>query len=157
MHVAVVDAAATRPLRLAVLRPTWPADARMPGDDRPGAVHLAALDGDEVVGAGLVLAAPYPERPAVEAAWQLRGMATAPSRRSQGIGGLVLDAAVALVADRGGRLLWCGARLPAVAFYERHGFTTEGDEYVQPETGLPHVHMWRGPATTVGGSGKVSG
>lgn len=145
MQIAVVDAAVTRPLRLAVLRPGWPPDARMPGDDLPGAVHFAALDDEQVVGAGLVLPAPYPERPGATATWQLRGMATAPSRRSQGIGGRVLSAALGVVADRGGTLIWCGARLPAVAFYERHGFAVEGDEYVQAETGLPHVHMWCAP------------
>jgi len=46
------------------------------------------------------------------------------------------------VADRGGTLVWCNARVPARRFYERAGFTVHGDEWDEPGIG-PHVAMAR--------------
>ena len=73
-------------------------------------------------------------------------MATREDARGQGIGALVLEAGLAYVAAEGGKLVWCNARLPAVGFYERAGFKTRGDEWVEPRIGS-HVVMWRGVET----------
>ncbi len=142
MHVAVVDAAVTRELRRSVLRPTWPVGSPM-GSDVDDAVHLAAVDGTEVVGACVLLARPYPLQPGTPLAWQLRGMVTALHRRGQGIGAVVLARAVDELITRRARLVWCDARTSARRFYEQHGFVAEGDEMVQAETGLPHFRMYR--------------
>lgn len=142
MRVAVVDAAVTTELRRAVLRPQWAVGTPMHGDDLPEAVHVAALDGDEAVGACVLVAAPYPHR-ALPDPWQLRGMATAERRRGQGIGALVLAGAVDAVRARGGRTIWCKARVAALRFYQRNGFTVDTDVYVEPQTGLPHRDMYR--------------
>ena len=75
-------------------------------------------------------------------AWRLRAMATADGFRGQGLGRLVLDAIVDHVAVVGGGLLWCGARIRAVPFYERAGFSMLGDVYEEPDVGA-HVLMWR--------------
>lgn len=61
-------------------------------------------------------------------AWRLRAMATLPPRRR--------------CDRRPRRLLWCGARIRAVPFYERAGFSTLGDFYEEPVVGT-HVLMWR--------------
>jgi GNAT superfamily N-acetyltransferase len=74
--------------------------------------------------------------------WRLRAMATADDFRGQGLGRLVLDAIVNHVAAVGGGLLWCGARIRAVPFYERAGFSRLGDVYEEPDVGT-HVLMWR--------------
>lgn len=142
IRVAVAEAARTTDLRRAVLRPQWPAGTPMFGDDLTDAVHLAALDGDDVIGACVLRQAPYPYRDE-PAAWQLRAMATDPARRSQGVGALVLAAAGDTVTSRGGRFLWCKARSSAVPFYERNGFVVDTAEYVEPNTGLPHHDMYR--------------
>ena len=142
IRVERVDPARTTELRRAVLRPHQPVGTVMFGDDLADAVHLAALDGDEVVGACVLTLAPYPHRDEADA-WQLRAMATAPERRSQGVGALVITGAVDAVAERGGRFLWCRARVVALAFYERNGFTADTEAYVEPNTGLPHRDMFR--------------
>ena len=142
IRVELVDPARTTELRRAVLRPQWDVGTPMPGDDLPDALHVAALDGATVLGACVLRPADYPHRDEPDA-WQLRGMATAEGRRSSGIGALVVTGAVAAVTERGARLLWCKARVVAVAFYERHGFTVDTDTYVEPETGLPHRDMFR--------------
>ena len=144
MKIEVVAGAATRELRRAVLRPGWPAGSPMHGDDNPAAVHLAAMDEDgRVVGAVLVLPRGYPLRPAIEGAWQLRGMATVPELRGQGIGGQLVAAAIEQIRRRNGRFVWCDARTSAVSFYARHGFTAEGEQFRHAETGIPHYRMWR--------------
>lgn len=136
MQVRIADAATTRELRRAVLRPSWAPGTPLAGDGEPAAIHLAAVDDDGTVVGACVLLDRGGE-------WQLRGMATTPERRGQGIGAAVLAAALELVAERGGRQLWCNARTGARDFYARHGFTVDGDEFVQAETGLPHVRMYR--------------
>ncbi len=75
-------------------------------------------------------------------AWRLRAMATAVGFRGQGLGRRVLDAVIDHVSTAGGGLLWCGARIRAVQFYERAGFSAVGDFYKEPIVGI-HVLMWR--------------
>lgn len=145
MIVRIVDGAATRELRRAVLRPGWPVGSPMHGDDNPQAVHFGAFDdAGQLAGCCLVLPRAYPYRPDEPAAWQLRGMATVPQRRGQGIGAAVLAAAVGELAGRGARLVWCEARTTAVPFYARHGFATQGPEFPHQDSGgVPHYRMWR--------------
>lgn len=143
MEIRLVDGAATQELRRAVLRPHWPIGAPMHGDENPDAVHLAALSGDELVGCCLILPRPYPNRPDEDGSWQLRGMATAPARQGQGIGGAVVAAALTEAKRRSGRLIWCDARTTAVPFYRAHGFAAEGAEFLHAESGIPHYRMWR--------------
>ncbi|MGH9062884.1 MAG: GNAT family N-acetyltransferase [Acidimicrobiales bacterium] len=142
--VEAAPAAAVRPLRHAVLRPHQrPEELVYPGDDDPAAGHFVARDaGGEVVGAASVVPEPPPWDPARADAWRLRGMATAPGRRGQGIGARLLAAATAHAAVNGCRLLWCNARLPAVAFYERAGMAVRGTPFEEAGIG-PHVAMWR--------------
>jgi predicted GNAT family N-acyltransferase len=143
-EIRVVSGGATRELRRAVLRPAWPVGSPMHGDDQPDAVHLAAVDQDDrVVGSCVLLPRPYPLRPEQDAAWQLRGMATAPELRGRGVGAAIVARAVQEIEHRGGRLVWCEARTAAVEFYRRQGFHVDGPEFEHAETGIPHHHMSR--------------
>lgn len=115
----------------------------MHGDDNLDAVHLAAFADGELVAACLILPLPYPSRPEIRNAWQLRGMATKPLHRNLGIGARLLAASVDTALDRGGRLMWCEARTSALRFYAQHGFAVDGREYLHPESGIPHHLMVR--------------
>jgi predicted GNAT family N-acyltransferase len=127
-------------LRHSVLRPGLPEDtARYPGDADPQAFHLAFRADDGTV---ISCVSFYPEPLDGEPAWRFRGMATAPGQRGQGIGGKLLEAGVAEVVRRGGRLVWCNGRTTARAFYERHGFSARGEEFDAPPAG-PHYLMIR--------------
>jgi predicted GNAT family N-acyltransferase len=150
LRIIESDAATTRALRRAVLRPTWPADAVMHGDDNPHAIHLAAYKNEELVAACLILPQPFPPRPEEQNAWQLRGMATVPRYRSDGIGAQLLAQAVDVAELRGGRLLWCEARTTAMRFYAKHGFTVVGSEYLHSESHIPHHLMVRSITAKVG-------
>jgi GNAT superfamily N-acetyltransferase len=143
VRILAVPAATTRELRRAVLRPQWEPGRPMAGDDDPAAVHVAALDGADVLGACVLLPRAYPPHPERPGSWQLRGMAVAPARQRAGVGGRLLAGALALVRERGAALVWCDARVTAAPFYRRHGFAGEGPEFRHAETGLPHLRMWR--------------
>jgi predicted GNAT family N-acyltransferase len=140
MIVEAVPLELTLPLRVAVERPGG-LQAAMPGDDDADTVHLAARTADgEVVGVVRLSPAPCPWRPDARAPWQLRGMATSEAARGTGAGRALVDASLALVAERGGDLIWCDARVSASGFYERMGFAVVTEPYDKPHIG-PHVGM----------------
>lgn len=119
----------------------------LPGADHRDAVAIAALtDEDEVISTAAVTPEAAPPEIDVDLPggrrWRLRSMATRPDLRSGGLGAAVLAAVVAHVAEHGGGVLWCNARLPAVAFYERAGFATIGESWITDKIG-PHIVMWR--------------
>jgi predicted GNAT family N-acyltransferase len=142
--VEAVPAGVTFPLRQQVLRPHESFEQlALPGDDDPETCHVAARTvHGRVVGTATVRREAPPWEPAVSNAWRVRGMATSEGLRGQGIGTKVLDVVIAHVASHGGGLLWCNARIPAKTFYERAGFLTVGEPWIDPDIG-PHVAMWR--------------
>ncbi len=149
--VETVPAAATWALRRAVLRPHQDeASQALPDDDDPSTVTFAVRDPDGAVVstarvARSVLPAALDPPPAPGPVWRLRGMATREDRRHRGIGSAVLGRVIAQVAEGGGGVLWCNARLPALPLYRRAGFAEAGEPWDEPELG-PHVVMWRAVA-----------
>jgi GNAT superfamily N-acetyltransferase len=158
--VELVPAWTTWPLRQEVLRPGRPVrDCIYPGEDDRRCAHVAAVQrapaertgprragpaGAEftVVAVGVVLPDAPDWEPDGDDGWRLRGMATRPDVRGQGLGGRVLDRLIDHVVDQGGGLLWCNARTPALHLYQRAGFSPRGDVFELPEIG-PHQVMWR--------------
>lgn len=156
MSVERIPAAGSYALRHAVLRPNQDFDSVLwPGDEESGTATFGAIEetAGTVVGVATVFREPAPFDPVVvgvagavpeleSATWRLRGMATRQDLQGRGIGTMVLGAALSHVVAEGGRLLWCNARVGAIGFYERAGFSTFGDEWELPTVG-PHVVMWR--------------
>jgi GNAT superfamily N-acetyltransferase len=137
VQVREVTAAQTAELRRKVLRGGRPVE--LEGDSDP-AFHVGVYDGELLLGTGNVRVDPVPWD-AGRAAWRVRGMATEPAARGRGVGAMVLAALMAHARAHGGGVLWCNARRPAQAFYERAGLVARGDPWVDPEIG-PHVVMW---------------
>jgi GNAT superfamily N-acetyltransferase len=134
-HVVVeLTADETHPLRLAVLRGDTPTKVTAFAEDLlPGTFHLGIRDGQELIAVSTWAPRPYNDTPAV----QLRGMATAPQLQGHGLGSLLLEAGclrAAKIAD----LVWARARDTALEFYLRHGFTVEGDGFIDEQTEKPH-------------------
>lgn len=145
MEVVEVQPEATYDLRRRVLRSHAPDLAVVnPQDDVTGALHLAVVDDtDAVLAVGSF--SPTEGGHAV----RLRGMAVEPARQSQGLGGLLLEDAVARLVRTGDvEVVWANARVPALRFYERHGFVAVGEPF--DEIGIPHVRVERriGPASS---------
>lgn len=135
VEVIEVPAAATFPLRQAVLRPHQSV-AELAEEEQayPGSGIYGVVDevGD-VVATGTV---------SPRDGWQVRAMAVAPDRQGQGIGSAVLAALLAHVRRRGGGRVWCNVRIPARGLYEQAGFVAVGDPFDVDHIG-PHVVMTR--------------
>jgi GNAT superfamily N-acetyltransferase len=125
-------------LRHQVLRAGLPREAAIfEGDSDPHSVHLAAFEGDVVVGCVTLHASHWEGRPA----WQLRGMAVAPGYQKSGVGRALLASIDAHIATDGNkRMLWCNARVPAAMFYQKHGWEIVSDVFEIPTAG-PHLRM----------------
>jgi GNAT superfamily N-acetyltransferase len=139
IRVEIVPRRVVRPLQLAVLRPGQQlTDADLV--DEAGAFYVASYDSSGgVAGVAAFLREAHPDRPGADQ-WRLRGMASEPSLRGGGFGAAALGRGLEEVAARGGVLVWCNARTPAVPFYEAHGFSREGSEFVIDPIG-PHYRM----------------
>ena len=133
--VRMVPLEATRPLRQRVLRPYMTLDA-LAAHEPEGSVAAAVLDGAEIVAVGLIGPEGEP------GAWRVRGMATAPEARGHGAGAAIITALADHAIAQGATRLWCNARVPARAFYERAGFVVVSDEFELPQIG-PHLVMER--------------
>lgn len=125
-------------LRHAVLRTGYSRESAIfPGDEDADSLHVAATDGaGRIVGCATIHTSSWDDAPA----WRLRGMATAPEFRGVGIGTRMLQLIERHVYERNVRTLWCNARLPAVGFYERNGWTVMSEVFDIPTAG-PHVKM----------------
>lgn len=128
------------PLRHKVLRAGRPiAECTYQEDAVEGCFHVASFDEDKVIG----IASFYPESHALEPskhAWRLRGMATDPEYRHQGVGAQLLHHGILQCSQKGGEVLWCNARTEAVPFYSKLNFVIKGDEFQLPGIG-PHYFM----------------
>lgn len=135
VEVVELSAEETHPLRFAVLRHDTPTkDVSFAEDTDPGAIHLGIRVGGELVATSTWIPRPHNEHPAI----QLRGMATAHHLQGTGIGGKLLEGGCQRAAATGARLVWARARDAALDFYLRHGFTVEGEGFIDATTNLPH-------------------
>ena len=66
-------------------------------------------------------------------------MAVRQAARGAGVGAAILQALMQQAQLRRDKLVQLNAQSHAAAFYGRHGFVREGDEFV--EAGIPHIHM----------------
>jgi GNAT superfamily N-acetyltransferase len=130
---------AVLPIRHQVLRPGRPPQtAQFDEDGDPDTFHVAAHDiNGAVIGCATFFPGPLDDEPA----WLLRGMATLPGYRGQGVGGQVLEAGVAEVLRRGGAMLWCKGRVAAAEFYRRHGFVSRGEQFSLEPNGPHYVFV----------------
>jgi len=139
IHIRPMTSLEVRPLRLEVLRAGMANQTvNFDGDDDKTTVHLGAFDetGNNI-GVSSWMQRPFQPEPDLKAV-QLRGMATAVHLQSRGIGGLLLDAGLTHAQDGGFNVIWANARDTALNFYNRHGYTTVGEGFIETVTELPH-------------------
>ena len=105
-----------------------PADVELDDDDALS-VHAVAYGPDDVpIATGRLLPDGHIGR-----------MAVRKSARGTGVGGQVLDALIRQGHGDGHRMLLLHAQTHARGFYEAHGFTAQGEEFM--EAGIAHIAM----------------
>lgn len=131
-------------LRHRLLRAGLPKEAaQFPGDEKASTWHVGLFypwpprADAPVVSCATFMVDPYEGEPA----WRLRGMCTDTAFQSRGFGGKLLACAEgAIIRDSNLRLFWCNARVPALAFYQRHGWELDSELFDIPTAG-PHRRM----------------
>jgi GNAT superfamily N-acetyltransferase len=124
-EIDLIGEAETLALRLAVLRPGKTAVDLTPRIS--GSLILGARMAGRLIATLCVSPLAEPGR-SLAGQWRLLGMATEASCRGLGIGGALLDTAIALLRERDDAAwLWCDGRLEAASFYLRHGFHRAGE------------------------------
>src|SRR5690349_13999018 len=86
----------------------------------PLCVHAIAYEDGKAVGTGRLLPDGHIGR-----------MAVLKERRNRGVGGLLLNALIERAKLRGDRQVVLSAQVGAARFYEAHGFSRHGDEYME--------------------------
>lgn len=127
----------TYPLRLKVLRPGRElAEVQFPAD--PEAVHFGCFVDEALLSVGTI----HPDDNSQFSGaghWRIRGMATEPGERGKGYGNEILRGLLDEARARGVKLVWCNARVGALPFYKRFGFTIESELFEIPHGGPHHV------------------
>ena len=125
-------------LRMAVLRDGTPSqDPRYADDDTEGSVNLGIRESGILVACSTWLPRPWPLD--IDAsATQLRGMAVAKHLQSKGLGNILLQAGITRAKAHESTYVWARARDRALYFYERNGFETIGDQFIDEASGLAH-------------------
>ena len=112
---------------------------RFDGDEASTTHHFAVLEDGEIIACASFMLNEFEGR----SAWQLRGMAVAPRWRNRGVGRRLVELAAAALSARGeADGMWCNARTPAAAFYEKLGWRVVGEAFDVEGVG-PHVRMVR--------------
>ena len=99
-----------------------------------GDFHLACFLADRLVGC-LVLT------PAANNAVRMRQVAVAADGQRQGIGTRLVKQAESVAVAQGYRRMTAHARVTALGFYDKLGYATEGEPFI--EAGIPHVHIFK--------------
>jgi len=134
IKVREVNVAAIIDLRHRILRAGLPrSTAIFPGDEDAAAIHLAAFDGDQLLGCATL-------HRRADKTYQLRGMAVDSARQRTGVGQLLLAEAERRAVANAAPSIWANCRTPAVPFYEKNGWKIVSDEFVI-ETAGPHFKM----------------
>ncbi len=125
-------------LRMAVLRDGTPSqDPRYADDDAEGSVNLGIRESGILVACSTWLPRPWPLDQTAPAT-QLRGMAVAKHLQSKGLGNILLQAGITRAKTLESTYVWARARDRALYFYERNGFETIGDQFIDEASGLGH-------------------
>jgi len=102
--------------------------------DEPNQVILAGVDNEKVIACGIL-------KTVGPGTMKLRQMAVEESFQGKGIGNQVLKAAELYATQNGVKRIELHARKYALPFYEKAGYTSEGDEFT--EVGIPHFAMYK--------------
>jgi predicted GNAT family N-acyltransferase len=99
-------------------------------------LHALARHGSQVMGTGRLLPVRYGAEATVG---HIGRMAVLKAARGTGVGSMILRALMAAAPAYGFTAIVLHAQTHAVPFYLRHGYVTEGDEYLEAD--IPHFTM----------------
>lgn len=73
--------------------------------------------------------------------YQFRKFATLATAQGSGYGSSLLKYVISYTTDKGGKQLWCNARLSALGFYERFGFERTGEVFTKNDIDFVRMEL----------------
>ena len=131
----------TYPLRIEILRNGKAINYHFVGDKHKESIHLGAFLDNKCIGIVTLVPNSHATFPNV-LTYQLRGMAVDKSLQKRGVGKLLIEESFRFLKEgRKCEILWCNARIIAVEFYKKMGFSIKGNKFQIPNVG-PHYMMF---------------
>ncbi|RFS21090.1 1-(5-phosphoribosyl)-5-[(5-phosphoribosylamino)methylideneamino]imidazole-4-carboxamide isomerase [Chitinophaga silvatica] len=130
MQIRSISADDTLQLRRDVLYPGHSLDAVKVEDDENG-LHFGVFEGGELV----TVVSLFLGRGTA----QFRKLATTPAAQGKGFGKAILAHLTSICSNENISLLWCNARDTAVSFYDKLGYTKNGDFFIKD--GISFIRM----------------
>ncbi len=120
-------------LRREVLLATVGLDAEDERDADPRMRHVAAFEGDRVVG--------FVSMCATFGSAQMRNLCVDSDHRGKGVATDLIKSLADIARREGIRTLWVNARFTATGFYTRLGFEPKGELIAEENSSVPHRRM----------------
>ncbi len=132
----------TYDIRSLILRPNQPREAAMyETDDFAGSFHVGVFDDEKLICIVSFCLEDYDSfKPSHQ--YRLRAMATLEEYRNKGAGSMAVQFAEKILREREVDVLWCKARVTAMGYYKKLGFTTYGDVFDYHPIG-EHIIMYK--------------
>lgn len=115
-------------------------DCHFRGDDDELTFHLGAFVDKKLVSVASFYFESNDSFPQHPYQFKLRGMATLPEFQGQGLSQALLRTAFPVIKQNQCTLLWCNARVSAMGFYTKVGFTANSEPFEVPHIGK-HILM----------------
>jgi GNAT superfamily N-acetyltransferase len=120
LHIEQIRPELTRRLRHEVLYPAEPLYNMGKEEDNNG-LHFGAFYNNQLVGVVSLFQQ--------GADYQFRKFAIDPEMQGKGVGNALLQYIISFATLQGGSRIWCNARLSAIGFYVKAGFTSTGKSF----------------------------
>jgi len=142
LNIREIQALETLPLRKDLLRPhLTPEQCIYPVDDESATCHLGGFIDDSMVSIVSIYQRNLPGEQN-KRGYQFRALAVVEAFRSQGYGLALLHAVEKFARENAADYLWANARMTAVEFYRKAGYTIDDKEFIVEGVG-PHVIVSR--------------
>ena len=142
ISIKQITAVETYSVRHPVLRAGRPIEAcEFSGDDLETTIHLGLYLDNSLVSVATFLRQDNILFKA-NLQYQLRGMAVLEKHQGKQLGDVLLKHGEIVLKNKGTSLLWFNARVIAVSFYKRNGYTIIGDSFEIPKVGT-HFVMYK--------------
>lgn len=105
-------------------------------EDESTALHCALVEVDELIAYGRLNCRG-------DSLCQISQMVVDPQYQNRGYGMMILKRLVSIANEKDGRSISLNARMHAVGFYQKAGFTSVGEAFRSKRTGVEHIEMRR--------------
>ncbi len=130
----------TYPLRIEILRNGKAVNYHFVGDNLKTTIHIGVFTGKACIGIVTLIPNSHKSFPKIST-YQLRGMAIDKAYQKQGIGSILVEESLKILNETKCEILWCNARVIALEFYKKMGFSIQEKKFEIPTVG-PHYMMY---------------